>query len=120
MTGTFAETVAPSPRARWSALPRDPRLVLAVVCVLHALSPWFLVGFDVRYAWDEAVYLSQFSGDSPPVIFSAPRARGTAMLVAPVTVFTDSVVLVRLYLVALSGAGCTSRTGLGSGCVRAI
>ncbi|WP_267245604.1 hypothetical protein [Streptomyces sp. PR69] len=54
--------------------------------------------------WDETVYVSQVSPDAPAAFFSAPRARGITFLVAPVTVLTSSVTVLRVYLAVLSGA----------------
>lgn len=82
-----------------------PRLALAIVAVLHGLLPLALLGAHHFYGHDEVVYLSQYSGHSPAAHFSAPRSRGTPLLVAPVTALTSSVVVLRVYLAALSGIG---------------
>ncbi|MBO0829056.1 MAG: hypothetical protein J2P24_14880, partial [Streptosporangiales bacterium] len=49
--------------------------------------------------------LSQYARDVPPGVFSAPRARGLPLLVAPVTLVTTSVPAIRAYLTVLSGVG---------------
>ncbi|GAA1265701.1 hypothetical protein Psi02_07140 [Planotetraspora silvatica] len=53
--------------------------------------------------WDEVVYASQIVHDVPNVMFSAPRARGMPLLLAPVGLFTASVFAIRVYLVILAG-----------------
>ncbi|MEW2164582.1 hypothetical protein AB0912_16545 [Streptomyces sp. NPDC007084] len=52
--------------------------------------------------WDETVYVSQVSGHAPAAFFSAPRARGVSVLVAPVAAWSSSTVLLRVYLAVLS------------------
>jgi hypothetical protein len=80
--------------------------------------PAWLVGVSVAYllcqlvvvwsggglGFDEAVYVSQVSGQAPAAFFSAPRARGISLLVAPVTLWTSQVWVMRVYLVVLSSA----------------
>ncbi|MFD8817990.1 hypothetical protein ACFV23_42515, partial [Streptomyces sp. NPDC059627] len=51
----------------------------------------------------ETVYVSQVSGHVPAAYFSAPRSRGISFLVAPVASWSDSTVLLRIYLAVLSG-----------------
>jgi hypothetical protein len=82
-----------------------PRLVLVVVCVLHAVSALILVGPHEGLGWDETVYLSQLNAHVPAGLFSAPRARGVTFIVAPVTLITTSTVVLRVYLSALAGVG---------------
>ncbi|MEU6576656.1 hypothetical protein [Streptomyces sp. NPDC046805] len=53
--------------------------------------------------WDETVYVSQISPQAPAAFFSAPRARGISLLVAPVTAWSTSTPLLRVYLAVLSG-----------------
>ena len=54
--------------------------------------------------WDEAVYASQIS-QHVPMGWGAERARGLPLLVAPVTLLTSSVVVLRVYLVLMAGIG---------------
>jgi hypothetical protein len=79
--------------------------LLGVVSVLHAISPLVFVGLHHGFGSDETVYLSQINPTHPAVIFSPPRARGLTLLVAPVTAWTSSVVVVRLWLAFLTGLG---------------
>ncbi|MEV6945952.1 hypothetical protein AB0N07_28985 [Streptomyces sp. NPDC051172] len=55
--------------------------------------------------WDETVYVSQVSTHAPAAFFSAPRARGITLLVAPVASWSSSTALLRVYLAVLSGLG---------------
>ncbi|MGK5631857.1 hypothetical protein [Streptomyces sp. URMC 123] len=55
--------------------------------------------------WDETVYVSQVSPHAPDAFFSAPRARGITLLVAPVAALTPSVTALRVWLALLSGLG---------------
>ena len=54
--------------------------------------------------WDESVYASQIS-QHVPMPWGAERARGLPLLVAPVALFTSSVVALRVYLVVMAGIG---------------
>ena len=54
--------------------------------------------------WDESVYASQIS-QHVPMPWGAERARGLPLLVAPVVLFTSSVVALRVYLVVMAGIG---------------
>jgi hypothetical protein len=53
--------------------------------------------------WDEVVYVSQVGDQAPAAFFSAPRARGVSLLVAPVASWSSSTPLLRVYLAVLSG-----------------
>ncbi|MEM8707587.1 MAG: hypothetical protein AAGE98_14075 [Actinomycetota bacterium] len=71
---------------------------------------WFLLGLlmnDVGrpYSWDEAVYVSQFSSFAEPLRWGPQRAPGMAVLVAPVVVVTDSIIVLRLWLLSLASIG---------------
>jgi len=54
--------------------------------------------------WDESVYASQIS-QHVPMGWGAERARGLPLLVAPVTLLTSSVVVLRVYLLLMAGVG---------------
>jgi hypothetical protein len=56
-------------------------------------------------SWDESVYASQVTAGVPAASFSAPRARGVPLLVAPVTELTTSTSALRVYLAIVSGLG---------------
>ncbi|OAH13071.1 hypothetical protein [Streptomyces jeddahensis] len=55
--------------------------------------------------WDETVYVSQVDPRHPAAYFSAPRSRGTSLLVAPVVAFTGSVTALRVALALFSSTG---------------
>ncbi len=89
------------------ALPwwRRPAVLLGVVALVHAALPILLLGRHWPIGIDESVYLSQINGHVPPGGFSAPRARGSTLLAAPVTAFTSGVVPMREWVALLSGLG---------------
>ncbi|WP_404829383.1 hypothetical protein [Streptomyces albicerus] len=66
---------------------------------LVLVRPWMGLG------WDETVYVSQVSGHAPAAFFSAPRARGVSLLVAPIASWSSSTSLLRVYLALLAGLG---------------
>lgn len=79
--------------------------LLVLVAVLHGLTPLVLLGPHWGFGIDETVYLSQLNRHVPAALFSAPRARGTTLVAAPVTALTDSVAAVRVWLAVLSAVG---------------
>ena len=82
---------------------------LAAVAVVFTVAQLVLVRPDLGLGWDETVYVSQVSGHVPAAYFSAPRSRGISLLAAPIASWSDSTVLLRIYLAVLSGlALCTS------------
>ncbi|WP_188195933.1 hypothetical protein [Nonomuraea sp. SYSU D8015] len=86
-----------SPRAR-------PAAYLALALVAAGYTAVQLV-FTARFGlgWDESVYLSQVARGVPAAEFTAPRARGVQLLVAPIALITPSVTAIRVYLSLLSG-----------------
>ncbi|MFE9999987.1 hypothetical protein [Streptomyces avermitilis] len=80
-------------------------LALAAVAALFTLAQLSLVRPGMGLGWDETVYVSQISAHAPPAFFSAPRARGVSLLVAPITSWSSSTPLLRVYLALLSGLG---------------
>ncbi|MEV8313924.1 hypothetical protein AB0Q95_07095 [Streptomyces sp. NPDC059900] len=79
--------------------------LLAAVAVAFTLAQLALVRPGMGLGWDEAVYVSQVSGHAPAAFFSAPRARGISLLVAPIASWSSSTELLRIYLAVLSGLG---------------
>ncbi|WP_149548995.1 hypothetical protein [Streptomyces marokkonensis] len=77
-----------------------PFAVLAAVFTLTQLA---LVRPVLGLGWDEIVYTSQVTSHHPAAFFSAPRSRGVSLLVAPVASWSESTVLLRVYLALLSG-----------------
>lgn len=76
---------------------------LALVAGAFTLAQLVLVRPGLGLGWDETVYVSQISAHAPAAFFSAPRARGISLLVAPITSWSSSTTLLRVYLAALSG-----------------
>ncbi len=101
-TATGAPRTGPAPRAG-----QPPRSFgepwLTAVAGAFTLAQLVLIGPGFGLGWDETVYVSQVSGHTPAAFFSAPRARGVPLLVAPVTSWSDSTALLRVYLAVLSG-----------------
>jgi hypothetical protein len=83
---------------------RDDGL-LAAVAGLYVLAQLVLVSPSMGLGWDEVVYVSQVGTEGPAAFFSAPRARGVSLLVAPVASWSSSTELLRVYLAVLSGLG---------------
>ncbi|WP_316754319.1 hypothetical protein [Streptomyces herbicida] len=78
--------------------------LLAAVAAAFTLAQLLVVHPGMGLGWDETVYVSQFSSQAPAAFFSAPRARGISLLVAPVTTWSSSTSLLRIYLAVLSGS----------------
>ncbi|WP_328552618.1 hypothetical protein [Streptomyces sp. NBC_00358] len=80
-------------------------LLLALVAGAFTLAQLVLVHPWMGLGWDETVYVSQVSPHAPAAFFSAPRARGVPLLVAPIASWSSSTTLLRVYLALLSGLG---------------
>ena len=90
-----------------AAKPRFSRWGIAwLVAAAVAFTVAALVSDSLRIPlfWDESVYASQIS-QHVPMGWGAERARGLPLLVAPVTLLTSSVVVLRVYLLLLAGVG---------------
>jgi hypothetical protein len=72
----------------------------ALAVVQLALGP-----LRLDYGWDETVYVSQVARHVPAAFFTAPRARGVTLLVAPIAAFTTNPDAVRVFLIAVSAVG---------------
>ncbi|WP_041818814.1 hypothetical protein [Streptomyces davaonensis] len=77
--------------------------LLAAVAGGFTAAQLLLVPPDMGLGWDETVYLSQVSDQAPAALFSAPRARGVSLLVAPIASWSSSTGLLRICLAVLSG-----------------
>jgi hypothetical protein len=73
------------------------------VALAFGVAQVVLVG-NVALGWDESIYASQTDPRRPALAFTAPRARGTSWLAAPVQAVTDSTVAVRVWFAVLSSA----------------
>ncbi|CAM5596450.1 hypothetical protein [Streptomyces aurantiogriseus] len=102
LVGARRGTSAAAPGLSWQ---RRGEWLLAAVAVAFTVAQLVLVRPSLGLGWDETVYVSQSSAQAPPAFFSAPRARGVALLVAPVTSWSTSTELLRVYLAVLSGLG---------------
>src|SRR4051794_7305437 len=100
-----AEGRTRSPRGRPDRTGGARLRPLALVALAFTAVQVVFVSPRMGLGWDETVYVSQVSPHVPSAFFSAPRARGISLLVAPVTLITTSTVALRCYLAVLSGAG---------------
>ncbi|GGO83826.1 hypothetical protein [Wenjunlia tyrosinilytica] len=89
---------------RSSRATAGPMVWPAAVAAVFTLAQILLVGRGTAFSWDETVYLSQTSPDVPAAFFSAPRARGVPVLVAPILAVTSSPTAIRVCLAVMSGA----------------
>ncbi|WP_107051487.1 hypothetical protein [Streptomyces sp. NRRL S-1022] len=106
MTGSAHAAVATASRARArrpSAGPPRTAWPLAAVAAAFTVAQLVLVRPGMGLGWDETVYVSQVSGHAPASFFSAPRARGISLLVAPIASWSSSTPLLRVHLALLSG-----------------
>ncbi|MDO0938795.1 hypothetical protein QQY66_46405 [Streptomyces sp. DG2A-72] len=78
---------------------------LAAVAGAFTLAQLALVHPSMGLGWDETVYVSQVGTQAPAAFFSAPRARGVSVLVAPIASWSTSTTLLRVYLALLAGVG---------------
>lgn len=76
---------------------------LGGVCLGFVVVAGVLVPFGLPLGWDEIVYASRFGPYGPAVPFSAPRTRGVPLLLVPVASWSDSLLLLRLWMAALAG-----------------
>ncbi|MER6243798.1 hypothetical protein [Streptomyces griseorubiginosus] len=77
--------------------------LIAAVAAAFTLAQLLLVRPGMGLGWDETVYVSQVGTQAPAAFFSAPRARGVSLLVAPIASWSTSTELLRVYLAVLSG-----------------
>lgn len=63
-----------------------------------------MVGWRFPLGFDETVYVSQLA-HAPTLEFTAQRARGVPLLIAPITAFTSSLVALRMWCVVLCAVG---------------
>jgi hypothetical protein len=92
---------------RGRLLPRltPEHALLIAVSVGYCLFVFWRTSQSMSPTYDESVYASQLSADSPPSAFTAHRAWGMPLLMAPVVMITDSVYALRVYLTVLAGVG---------------
>ncbi|KOU75947.1 membrane protein [Streptomyces sp. MMG1533] len=102
LAGTRRGEPAPVPGASWRT---RGEWLLAAVAAAFTLAQLLLVRPGMGLGWDETVYVSQVGTQAPATFFSAPRARGVSLLVAPIASWSTSTELLRVYLALLSGLG---------------
>ncbi|MEV0174659.1 hypothetical protein AB0I00_26510 [Streptomyces sp. NPDC050803] len=105
--GTNAMLVGMGRREAAAVSGRSRRLrgsgLLAAVAGAFTAAQLLLVPPATGLGWDETVYVSQVGDQAPAAFFSAPRARGVTLLVAPIASWSSSTSLLRVYLAVLSG-----------------
>jgi hypothetical protein len=77
---------------------------LIAAAAAFTLALFLFDSLHIPLFWDESVYASQIS-QHVPMPWGAERARGLTLLVAPVTLLTSSVVVLRVYLIVMAGIG---------------
>ena len=103
MSGSTYATLAGTRRPGPPTASGRSEFPLALVAGAFTLAQLVLVRPGLGLGWDETVYVSQISAHAPAAFFSAPRSRGISLLVAPITSWSSSTALLRIYLAALSG-----------------
>lgn len=83
--------------------PAPAHAALIAVSVAYCLLVVWRTSQVMTLQYDEVVYASQVATEAPAARFSAPRARGMSLLVAPMVVITEWVFALRVYLVVLAG-----------------
>ncbi len=103
---------APAPRAVDATASRSggrrapsAYAALAAVAVAYVVAQLVVFTLDRPLSWDEVVYLSQTAPGEVAMDWVPQRARGMAVLVAPVALVHAAAPVVRAYLVVLSGLG---------------
>lgn len=79
--------------------------LLIAVAVAFGLAQLVVMRPSYGLGWDEAVYISQLDPDVPDAYWSSVRAWGTPLVAAPLAIFSPSLGLLRLYLMAVSSLG---------------
>lgn len=100
-TGAITTSTTDARRAHQGLTAWPPAWCLAVAFA-YGLAQLLLLDSGRFLSWDEAVYVSEVSPFAEAVGMGAHRARGITFLVAPITVLTDSMVLLRACLAMVS------------------
>lgn len=85
----------------------SPRATLALAGALCVVVQLILFDEGRFFEWDEAVYASRASDRYAPVTWSAHRALGVPWILSPILWLTDSMVGIRLWLIATSTVSLT-------------
>jgi len=102
--GTAGPSVAPARDVRLPA-GRDGLLWLLAAAVVFTVAEVAVAPLRLPLGWDEITYIAQTSAHPSPVVMPPIHSRGPGLLVAPVTLLTTSVVVLRAWMALLSGAG---------------
>ncbi|UKY51356.1 hypothetical protein [Streptomyces inhibens] len=94
----------PRTRAAYSGPAHDLRWLVVVALAFTACQLYSALAVS-GLGWDETVYVSQVDPEAQAAFFSAPRARGITLLLAPVAALTTSATVLHCYLAVLSGVG---------------
>jgi hypothetical protein len=78
---------------------------LAAAAVLFSVAEFAVAPLRLPLGWDEITYIAQTSAHASPVVMPPIHSRGPGLLAAPVTLLTTSVVVLRVWMALLSGAG---------------
>ncbi|HEU4355170.1 MAG TPA: hypothetical protein VFT27_06230 [Actinomycetota bacterium] len=86
---------------------RTTYALLAIVGVLFLVAQLTLFSVQRAPSWDEALYLSQVDPQIAAMRFSASRARGIVLLIAPLSVAGAGLGAIRIYLAIAASAMLT-------------
>jgi hypothetical protein len=86
----------------WRETLAKPWVGLLFVVLCYGIAQIWVADLRTFLGWDEAVYVSEVSRFTGAVGMAAHRSRGITLVVAPVTLLTDSVVVLRAYLIVFS------------------
>ncbi len=80
-------------------------LWLLAAAVVFTVAEVAVAPLRLPLGWDEITYIAQTSAHSSPVVMPPIHSRGPGLLAAPVTLLTTSVMVLRAWMMLLSGAG---------------
>lgn len=83
---------------------RNPYTLLAIAGAFFLIAQLMLFSFRRAASWDEALYLSQVDPEVAALRFTASRARGIVLLVAPLSLAGAGLGEIRIYLTIASSA----------------
>ena len=78
---------------------------LVLAAGMFILAELTLTPLRMPLGWDEITYIAQTSVHASPILMPPAHSRGAGLLAAPVTLLTTSVLVLRVWMALLSGAG---------------
>lgn len=78
---------------------------LLAAAALFTVAVFAVAPLRLPLGWDEITYIAQVSAHPSEVVMPPIHSRGPGLLAAPVTLLTTSVVVLRVWMTVLSGAG---------------